>query len=98
MIGDAEVTPTISLDGAGPTSGRELALRKMLRGLLGTIDFDRCCPGIKVDAIDEDVLRIFVPAGTFPIDILLRHSEDFAIAAEYAFGQPIRKVDVLSAD
>ena len=92
------MTPTLSLHDAGPTSGQELALEKMLRNLLGRIDFDRCCPGIKVSTINRDVLRIFVPAGIFPIDILLRHSEDFAVAAEYVFGQPIRKVDVLSAD
>jgi hypothetical protein len=90
--------PTLSLHEVGPTGGQELALRKMLRSLLGGIDFDRCCPGIRVGTIDEDVLRIFVPAGSFPIDILLRRSEDFAVAAEYVFGQPIRKVDVLSAD
>jgi hypothetical protein len=96
--GEAEVTPIHSLHDVGPTSGQELALRKMLRSLLGGIDFDRCCAGIKLGTIDEDVLRIFVPAGIFPIDILLRHSEDFAVAAEYVFGQPIRKVDVLSAD
>jgi hypothetical protein len=90
--------PTLSLYEVGPTGGKELALRKMLRSLLGGIDFDRCCLGIKVGTIDEDVLRIFVPAGSFPIDILLRRSEDFAVAAEYVFGQPIRKVDILSAD
>ena len=92
------MTQTLSLHAAGPVSGQELALNQMLRNLLGGIDFDRCCAGIKLDTINEDVLRIFVPAGIFPIDILLRHSEDFAVAAEYVFGQPIRKVDVLSAD
>jgi hypothetical protein len=92
------MTPTLSLHEVGPTGVQELALRQMLRSLLGGIDFDRCCPGVKVGAIDEDVLQIFVPAGSFSIDILLRHSEDFAVAAEYVFGQPIRKVDVLLAD
>ena len=89
------MTPAGSLHDVGP-SGVEVALRKMLRGLLGEIDFDRICPGIKVGAIDEDVLQIFVPAGSFSADIMLRHSDDFAVAGEYALGRPIRRVDVLS--
>jgi hypothetical protein len=92
------MTPTLSLHEVGPTGGKELDFKKMLRSLLGGIDFDRCCPGLKLGTIDEDVLRIFVPAGSFSIDVLLRHSEDLAVAAEYVFGQPIRKVDILSAD
>ena len=91
------MAPTLLRHEVGPTSGQELAFRNMLRNLLGEIDFDRCCLGIRVGT-NEDVLRIVVPAGSFPIDILLRHSEDFAVAAEYVFGQPIRKVDVLPAD
>jgi hypothetical protein len=90
------MTPTGSLHDVGPR-GVEVALRKMLRGLLGEIDFDRFCPGMKVGAIDEDVLQIFVPAGSFSADIMLRHSDDFAVAGEYALGRPLRKVDVLSA-
>ena len=82
----------------GPTSGQELALSKMLRSLLGGIDFDRFCLGMKVGAIDGDILQIFVPARNFPSEIMLRHCEDFAVAAEYVFGRPIRKVDVLSTD
>jgi hypothetical protein len=81
-----------------PTSGQKLAMRTMLRRLLGEIDFDRLCPGIKVGTIDEDVLQVFVPAENCAADIKFRHSDDFAVAAEYALGQPIRKVNVLSAD
>jgi hypothetical protein len=81
-----------------PTSGQKLAMRTMLRSLLGEIDFDRLCPGIKVGTIDEDVLLVFVPAVDCAADVKFRHSEDFAVAAEYALGQPIRKVNVLSAD
>jgi hypothetical protein len=91
------MTPALSLHGVGPTRGQQLALSKMLRSLLGGIDFDRLCSGMKVGAIDGDILQIFVPAGDFPSDIALRHSEDFAVAAEYVLGRPIRKVDVLSA-
>jgi hypothetical protein len=52
---------------------------------------------MKVGTINEDVLHVFVPAGNFTTDIMLRYSEEFAVAAEYVFGQPIRKVDVLTA-
>ena len=81
-----------------PTSRQKLAMRTMLRGLLGEIDFDRLCLGIKVGTLDEDVLQVFVPAENCAADIKFRHSDDFAVAAEYALGQPIRKVNVLSAD
>jgi hypothetical protein len=89
--------PAVSLH-VGPTRGQELALSTMLRSLLGGIDFDRLCPGMKVGTINGDILQIFVPAGNFSSDAMLRHSEDFAVAAEYVFGRPIRKVDVVSAD
>lgn len=91
------MTPALSLH-AGSTSGQELALSKMLRSLLGGTDFDRLCRGMKVATRDGDILQIFVPAGTFTSDVMLRHSEDFAVAAEYVLGRPIRKVDVVSAD
>ena len=91
------MTPTGSLHDVGPTSGVEAALKKILRGLLGEIDFDRLCAGMKLGTVDEDVLQIFVPAGRFSADIMLRHSDDFAVAGEYALGRPIRRVDVLSA-
>jgi hypothetical protein len=65
------MTPTLSLHAMGPTSGQELALRKMLRSLLGGIDFDRLCFGMKVGTIDEDVLHIFVPTGNYPTDIMI---------------------------
>lgn len=97
-MGKAEMTPTLSLHKAGPTSGQELALSKMLRSLLGGIGFDRLCLGIKLGPIDGEILQIFVPARNFHSDIMLRHSEDFAVAAEYALGRPFRKVDVLLAD
>jgi hypothetical protein len=79
-----------------PTSGQKLAMRTMLRSLLGEIDFDRLCRGIKVGTIDEDVLQVFVPVESCAADIKFRHSDDFAVAAEYALGQPIRKVKVLA--
>jgi hypothetical protein len=85
-------------NGVRPTSRQRLAMRTMLRSLLGETDFDRLCPGMKVGTIDEDVLQVFVPAGNCAADIKFRHSDDFAVAAEYALGQPIRKVNVLSAD
>jgi hypothetical protein len=53
---------------------------------------------MKVGTLDGDILQIFIPPGNFPSDIVLRHSEDFAVAAEYVLGRPIRKVDVLTAD
>jgi hypothetical protein len=92
------MTLTLSLHEAGPVNGQELALRKMLRSLLGGIDFDRLCSGIRIGTVDEDVLQIFVPAGHFGADMMLRHSEDFAVAAEYVLGQPIQKVVVSSAE
>jgi hypothetical protein len=70
----------------------------MLRNPLSGIDFDRLCLGLKVGTLDGDILQIFVPAGNVPSDIMLRHSEDFAVAAEYVLGRPIRKVDVVSVD
>ena len=91
------MTPTGSPQDAGLTSGVEVALKTILRGLLGEIDFDRLCPGMKVGTVDEDVLQIFVPARSFSADIMLRHSDDLAVAGEYALGRPIRRVDVLSA-
>jgi hypothetical protein len=81
-----------------PTSGQTLAMRAMLRSLLGEIDFDGLCPRMKVGTIDEDVLQVFVPAENCAADIKFRHSDDFAVAAEYALGQPIRKVNILSTD
>ena len=81
-----------------PTSGQTLAMRTMLRSLLGEAGFERLCPGIKVGPVDEDVLQVFVPATNCAADIKFRHSDDFAVAAEYALGQPIRKVNILPAD
>jgi hypothetical protein len=53
---------------------------------------------MKVGTLDGDILQIFVPAGKSTSEAMLRHSEDFAVAAEYVLGRPIRKVDVVSAD
>ncbi len=91
------MTPALSLH-MGSTSGKERALNTMLRSLLGGTDFDRLCRGTKVSTLDGDILQIFVPAGMFTADVMLRHSEDFAVAAEYVLGRPIRKVDVVAAD
>ena len=68
-------------------------MRKMLRSLLGEIDFNRICVGIEVGAVDEDALQLFVSSEHCAADIKL-HSEEFAVAAEYALGQPIRTVNI----
>ena len=70
----------------------------MLTNLLGESYFDRICVGIKVGVINEDVLQIVVPAENLGADIALCHSDDFAVAAEYALGQPIRMVNIVAAD
>jgi hypothetical protein len=44
-------------------------MRKILRSLLGEIDFHRLCLGIEIGTLDEDVLQIFVPAGNSAADI-----------------------------
>ena len=92
------MTPIPSPHKMRPTSGQKLAMTTMLRTLLGEVDFCRLCPGITVGTIDEDILQIFVPAENCAADIKLRHSDDFAVAAEYALGRPIRVVKVLVAD
>jgi hypothetical protein len=81
-----------------PTRGQWLAMEKMLTGLLGANEFGRLCHGIRVGAIGEDVLRIFAPTEISAADIKLSHLDDFAVAAEYAFGRPIRIVNILPAD
>jgi hypothetical protein len=92
------MTAIPSLFEVRPTSDEKLAMRKMLRSLLGEIDFDRLCLGIKVGTLEGDILQIFVPAKNCAIEIKLRHSDDFAVAAEYALGHPIQTVTVLLAD
>ncbi|HLX15140.1 MAG TPA: hypothetical protein VKS24_08045 [Bradyrhizobium sp.] len=77
------------------TKGQRLAMRKMLRSLLGEIDFSRLCLGIEVSTLGEDALKIFVPAGNCAADIKLHHSDEFAVAAAYAFGRPFRTVNIL---
>jgi hypothetical protein len=92
------MTPIASRSEVRPTSDQTVALRKMLRSLSGAIHFNRLCLGIEVGTLDEDVLQIFVPAKNCATDIKLRHSDDFAVAAEYALGRPVRTVNILSAD
>jgi hypothetical protein len=41
----------------------------MLRSLLGEIDLDRLCLGIKVGGVNEDILQIFVRAENCAADI-----------------------------
>jgi len=50
---------------------------------------------ITVGTLDEDALQIFVPSESCAADIKLHHSDDFAVAAEYAIGRPIRTVNVM---
>jgi len=87
-----------SLHETRPTRGQWLALEKMLTGLLGANEFGRLCHGIRVGAVGEDILRIFAPTEICAADIRLSHLDDFAVAAEYAFGRPIRIVNILPAD
>jgi hypothetical protein len=53
---------------------------------------------MKVGNLDGDILQIFVPTKNCAAEIKRRHSDDFAVAAEYALGQPIQTVKVLLAD
>jgi len=87
-----------SLHETRPTREQQLAMEKMLTSLLGANEFGRLCPDIKVGAIDEDILRIFAPNEICAADIKLSHLDEFAAAAEYAFGRPIRTVNILLAD
>jgi len=79
------------------TSGQKLTMGKMLKGLLGQSDFNKLCLGIRVEIIGGDVLQVHVPAKNYAAEFAIQHSDDFAVAAEFALGQPIRKVNVLSA-
>jgi hypothetical protein len=88
----------LSLHETRPTRGQWLAMEKMLTGLLGANEFGRLCHGIRVGAVDEDILKIFAPTEICAADIKLSHLDDFAVAAEYAFGRPIRMVNILPAD
>jgi len=87
-----------SLHETQPTRGQWLAMEKMLTGFLGANEFGRLCHGIRVGAVGEDILRIFAPTEICAADIKLSHLDDFAVAAEYAFGRPIRIVNILPAD
>jgi hypothetical protein len=68
-------------------------MRKMLRSLLGEHDFSRLCLGIEVGTLDGDALQLFIEAKNCAADIKL-HSDEFAVAAEYAIGRPIRTVNI----
>jgi hypothetical protein len=85
-----------SLHETRPTRGQWLAMEKMLTGLLGVNEFGRLCHGIRVGAVGEDIF--FAPTEICAADIKLSHLDDFAVAAEYAFGRPIRIVNILPAD
>ncbi len=87
-----------SLHETRPTRRQWLAMEAMLTGLLGANEFGRLCHGITVGTVDEDILRIFAPTEICAADIKLGHLDDFAVAAEYAFGRPIRIVNILPAD
>src|SRR5437667_10043863 len=87
-----------SLRETRPTRGQWLAMEKMLTGLLGVNEFSRLCHGIRGGAVGEAVLRIFSPTDSCAADIKFSHLDDFAVAAEYAFGRPIRIVNILPAD
>ena len=90
-----QMTPNPS-SAVRPTPGQKRAMRAMLRSLLGKFDFNRLCLGIKVGTVEDDVLEVLVPAENCAADIKLHHSEEIGVAAEYALGHPIRKVNVLS--
>jgi hypothetical protein len=92
------MTPITSLHEVRPTSDQQRAMRAMLRSLLGKIDFDRLCLGIKVGGIDQHILQIFVPAENCAADIRRYHADDFAVAAEYALGLPVRMVNIGAAE
>ena len=93
------MTPPVLLrDGVRPTESQKRVMRAMLRSLLGKFDFNRLCVGIKVGTVEDDVLEVLVPADNCAADIKLHHSDEIAVAAEYALGHPIRKVNVLSKD
>ncbi|SRR5579872_4721379 len=80
-----------------PTDRQKHVMRTMLRSLLGEADFNRLCLGMEVGALDDDALQILVPAERCAADITLHHSDEFAVAAEYALGRPIRTVNVFAS-
>ncbi len=80
-----------------PTDRQKHAMRTMLRSLLGEADFNGLCLGMEVGALDGDALQILVPAERCAADIKLHHSDEFAVAAEYALGRPIRTVNVFAS-
>jgi hypothetical protein len=77
------------------TRKQQVAMKAMLKGLLGTVEFEKLCLGINVGDVEDNVLQIFAPTTESATDIKLHHLEEFAVAAEYGFMLPIRMVDVL---
>jgi hypothetical protein len=98
VLGENKLARNPSLHELQPTSHQRLVMWAMLTKLLGESEFNRICVGVRVGVFNEDVLQIVVPAENFAADIALCHSDDFAVAAEYALGQPIRMVNVVAAD
>jgi hypothetical protein len=77
------------------TRKQQVAMKAMLKGLLGTVEFEKLWLGINVGDVEDNVLQIFAPTTESATDIKLHHLEEFAVAAEYGFMLPIRMVDVL---
>jgi hypothetical protein len=87
-----------SLHEVRATSSQKLAMRAMLRSLVGDTKFDKLSFDLNFGTIDKDALLIFVGAENCASEIRLRYLDDFAVAAEFALGQPIRTVNVLVAN
>ena len=77
------------------THKQRVAMKAMLRGLLGTHEFEKLCLGMKVGSVEDNILQIIVPTTESATDIRLHHLEDFAVAAEYGFLLPVRMVNVV---
>jgi hypothetical protein len=74
-----------------------VAMKAMLKCLLGTDEFEKLYLGMKVNGVEDNVLQIFASTTESATEIRL-HSEEFAVAAEYDFLLPIRMVNVLQGD
>ena len=88
---DNEVQPT-----SGPKNAchEDDAKNLFRRGwILEIVSWNKNC-----SPVDEIFCSCLVPATNCAADIKFRRSDDFAVAAEYALGQPIRKVNILPAD
>ena len=87
------MTPTSLPHQKRTTCKQRVAMKAILRGLLGTDEFEKLCLGLKVGDVEDNVLQIFAPTTESATDIKL-HLEEFAVAAEYGFMLPIRMVNV----